>query len=177
MGHARERRSHTAAPALARVEEQGVERSACRLDAIAKEVIAELAPKALDANQDIALDAPEPIEIPGNAALLAAMLRNLIDNALRHGGSPLHVTVSLTRGDGTALMTVADDGRGVPPASLDALGSRFFRPAGTQAGGSGLGLALARRIAEWHGGSLDISVGPPGRGLRVCMTFPLPKLT
>jgi signal transduction histidine kinase len=159
---------------LARIDEQVAARSPCRLDAIAKDVIAELVPHALEANQEIALDAQEPAEIHGNAPLLTAMVRNLIDNALRHGGSPLHVLVSLARRDDSVVLTVTDDGKGVPADFLETLGTRFSRPAGTQAEGSGLGLALVRRIAEWHGGALDLSAGRDARGLRACVTLPMP---
>lgn len=151
---------------LARADEQATERSRCRLDSIAREVIAEYAPQALAANQEISLEAPEPLEMEGNASLLAAMLRNLIDNALRHGGSPLRVVVSLAHNGDETLVTVNDDGRGVSPEALQALGTRFFRPSGTLATGSGLGIALARRIAEWHGGALVLAAGSGGRGLQ-----------
>jgi two-component system sensor histidine kinase QseC len=158
---------------LARIDEQAAARAPCRLDAIAKSLIAEVAPSAIDANQDISLQAPEPVEIQGNAPLLTAMLRNLLDNALRHGGSPLHVVISLTARDSSVVLTVTDDGKGVSPDTLEILGTPFSRPAGTQAEGSGLGLSLARRIAEWHKGTLEISAGDNGRGLRVSITLPL----
>jgi two-component system, OmpR family, sensor histidine kinase QseC len=156
---------------LARADEQATEHSRCRLDSIAREVIADYAPQALAANQDISLEASEPIEMEGNVSLLAAMLRNLVDNALRHGGSPLHVTVSLAHSGDEILVTVNDDGRGVPPDALQTLSTRFFRPSGTLATGSGLGLALARRIAEWHGGTLVLSAGSGGRGLQARITL------
>lgn len=157
---------------LARADEQAVEQSLCRLDVLAREVIAELAPQALESDQEIALDVAAPIEIRGNVPLLAAMLRNLIDNALHHGGSPLHVTVSLMRRDDEIVLTVTDDGKGVPPEALDTLGTAFVRPTGTQAEGSGLGLALVRRIAQWHGGTLVLSAREGTTGLRACVTLP-----
>lgn len=156
---------------LARADAQAEGRSRCRLDVIAREVIAELTPQALAADQEVSLDAPEPIEIQGNSSLLAAMTRNLIDNALRYGGSPLHVSVCLARSGDEIVLTVEDDGRGVAPDVLSALGTRFFRPSGTLEAGSGLGLALVRRIAEWHGGTLDLSTGPGERGFRARVTL------
>jgi two-component system sensor histidine kinase QseC len=158
---------------LARLDEQAAAKAPCRLDDIAKELIAEMAPDAINAHQEIALHAPEPVEVQGNVPLLTALLRNLLDNALRHGGSPLHVVVTAVRHDGSALLTIADDGKGVPPDSFDTLGTPFSRPAGTHADGSGLGLALVRRIAEWHGGTLDLSPGDGGHGLQVRVTLPL----
>jgi two-component system sensor histidine kinase QseC len=158
---------------LARIEEQAIAKTPCRLDVIAKDLIAEAAPSAIDANQEIALQAPDPVEIQGNAPLLTALLRNLLDNALRHGGSPLHVVVSIARRDDSVILTVTDDGQGVPPGALAELGTPFSRPVSTQAEGSGLGLALVRRIADWHGGTLEISSGDDGHGLRVSVTLPV----
>jgi two-component system sensor histidine kinase QseC len=158
---------------LARIDEQAIAKTPCRLDVIAKDLIAELAPGAIDANQELALQAPEPVEIQGNAPLLTALLRNLLDNALRHGGSPLHVVVSVARRDDSVILSVTDDGKGVPPGALADLGTPFSRPVSTQAEGSGLGLALVRRIAEWHGGTLEISAGDNGHGLRLSVALPL----
>ena len=79
--------------------------------------------------------------------------------------------VSVAGRDDSVILTVTDDGKGVPPGTLAALGTPFSRPVSTEAEGSGLGLALVRRIAEWHGGTLDISAGDNGRVLRLSVTL------
>jgi signal transduction histidine kinase len=111
--------------------------------------------------------------VHGNAALLDSMLRNLVDNALRHGGESVRVDVALRSVGGHAQLRVEDDGAGVPEGQLVALGDRFQRAAESAAPGSGLGLALARRIAECHGGRLVFGPGAAGRGFRAVVTLPL----
>jgi signal transduction histidine kinase len=100
------------------------------------------------------------------------MLRNLVDNALRHGGAAVAVDVSVRAAGDAVLLRVEDDGAGVAPAELAALGARFQRASGASAPGSGLGLALARRIAECHGGRLEFGPAVPGRGFRVDVSLP-----
>jgi signal transduction histidine kinase len=100
------------------------------------------------------------------------LLRNLIDNALRHGGPAVHVLVTVGQRGGRALLEVLDDGRGVDAAALAMLGTPFQRPEGTAAAGSGLGLALVRRIAEWHDGEAVIGNAEGTRGLRVEVSLP-----
>ncbi len=156
---------------LARVDEQDIQRELCALDALARSVVAEIAPAALAAGQDVALEAPLPVRVQGNATLLEALLRNLVDNALRHGGRSVLVSIEV-QGD-HAVVDVVDDGPGVSETDLETLGTPFVRPPGTTASGSGLGLALVRRIAEWHGGSVVLNRGNAGRGLRVTVRMPV----
>ena len=107
----------------------------------------DLPPTAYD---DEVLAAPAP-------PLLAA-LRPLLDNAERHGGGPGRVEV--TRDGRTVVIAVVDDGPGIADADLDAV----FRPGHTtRSDGSGLGLALARRMARAAGGDLIARPGPGGR--------------
>jgi two-component system sensor histidine kinase QseC len=157
---------------LARTGEQAAPREACRLDLLARDAVAALAPAALEAGQEVALEAALPVTVQGNATLLEALLRNLIDNALRHGGPAVHVLVTVGQRGGRALLEVLDDGRGVDAAALAMLGTPFQRPEGTAAAGSGLGLALVRRIAEWHDGEAVIGNAEGTRGLRVEVSLP-----
>lgn len=162
---------------LARVESQVTAREPVPLAELARAVVADLAPAAIEAGHDLGVVVEAPAVVSGNRSLLAALLRNLVDNALRHGaaprdGAPLHVTVTVGAAAGTASIVVEDDGAGVAPADLPRLGAFFERPAGTTAAGSGLGLALARRIAEVHDGRLALETGTDGRGLRVTLSLP-----
>ncbi|MCB1625819.1 MAG: sensor histidine kinase N-terminal domain-containing protein [Pseudomonadales bacterium] len=158
---------------LARVGEAGAPREPCSLDALAREVVAAVAPAALEAGHELALEAAAPVVVQGNATLLEALLRNLLDNAMRHGGSGLHILVSVAVCGSLAQLEVIDDGVGIDAAELEGLGTPFHRPPGTAAAGSGLGLALVRRIAEWHGGSVIFVPGDAGRGLRATVALPL----
>jgi signal transduction histidine kinase len=90
------------------------------------------------------------ITVTGDRALLQRMVRNLLDNAERHGAPPVEVTVGL---EGSyAVLTVSDHGPGIEERDRERIFAPFFRPPGSKAGGAGLGLALVRQIARQHGG-------------------------
>lgn len=102
---------------------------------------------------------------------LRRALRNLIDNALRYGGS---ARVSMLRAGQDLRIRVEDDGPGIPEADIGRMTDPFTRgdpSRNTATGGSGLGLALARAIAEQHGGSLVLANRPEG-GLRAEIVLP-----
>jgi signal transduction histidine kinase len=106
---------------------------------------------------------------------LRLLLRNLIDNALRHGaGAAEPPTVFLRReADGQVALGVRDHGPGVAADQLSRLGQAFHRPDGARtraAGGVGLGLTLARNVAQAHGGALRIRRAEPG--LEVSAVWP-----
>ncbi|AUI67001.1 MULTISPECIES: quorum sensing histidine kinase QseC [Glaesserella] len=82
----------------------------------------------------------------GQPLLLSLMLRNLIDNAIKYGQPKSKIRVILE----SNRITVADNGGGVDEADLAKLGQRFYRPAGQNEKGSGLGLSIVKRIAELH---------------------------
>jgi signal transduction histidine kinase len=78
------------------------------------------------------------------------MVRNLLDNAERHGVPPIGVHVGLE--GACAVMTVSDHGPGIDEGDRDRIFAPFYRAPGSAAGGAGLGLALVRQIARQHGG-------------------------
>lgn len=145
------------------------------LRALAQRVLAELAPAALARGQDLTLEAPEPCPVNGNETLLAVLLRNLADNALRYSPPGAQVLVRLAALDGRVRLTVADSGPGLAEADLARLGERFFRvlDAGHSASqsGSGLGWSIVRRIAAAHGASVRVARSPALGGLEVGVDF------
>ncbi len=145
------------------------------LRALAQRVLAELAPAALARGQDLTLEAPEPCPVNGNDTLLAVLLRNLADNALRYSPPGAQVLVRLAAGDGRVRLTVADSGPGLAEADLARLGERFFRvlDAGHSASqsGSGLGWSIVRRIAAAHGAGVRVARSPALGGLEVVVEF------
>ena len=110
----------------------------------------------------VQLDAQKVSAAPvrGDATELRRLVRNLLDNVVRH--ATRQVSVSLEAAGDSVVLDVADDGPGVAPGDRERVFDRFFRgdPArGTDPGGhrgSGLGLAIARGIAERHGGTLEL---------------------
>ncbi|MFI7005314.1 sensor histidine kinase [Streptomyces sp. NPDC050145] len=106
----------------------------------------------------------EPVSVDGDAHRLQQLLANLLANARHHTPAGTSVTVGLDRAaDGTTVLTVTDDGPGIPRDLQDHLFERFVHgggPRGSEGGGTGLGLSIVAAVAEAHGGSADVSSEP-----------------
>jgi signal transduction histidine kinase len=98
----------------------------------------------------------EVVAVRGDPRLLRRMLRNLLENARRHGGDPVEVEVRRAP-SGAAGVDVLDRGPGVSPDLAERIFEPFFRPPGAGGGGAGLGLAIARQVARRHGGDVTCS--------------------
>ncbi|ONI80019.1 hypothetical protein ALI144C_23485 [Actinosynnema sp. ALI-1.44] len=117
-------------------------------------------------------DTPAEVLVPGHAEHLERVLRNLLDNAVRHAESSVWVTVTSDAPD-RVILEVRDDGPGISPADRDRVFDRFTRldDARTRdTGGTGLGLAIASVIVHRHGGTLTVADGPGGA--RFVVTLP-----
>lgn len=157
---------------LARIDTLGDETTEpCRLRSLAAEVIASLAPTALSRDVRLELMEGEEVSVHGNSILLRILLRNLIDNAARHTPPGTSVRVDVTGTPGQISLSVSDNGPGIPAAELDKLGERFYRPLGTSASGSGLGLSIVKRIVDIHAASLQLSSPAHEKGLSVKVIF------
>jgi two-component system nitrogen regulation sensor histidine kinase NtrY len=112
-----------------------------------------------------------PATIPGrfDGRLVARAVRNLIENAVRASGSRGRIGVEVTASGGAAVVTVTDQGPGVPAEHLARILEPYFS---THSSGTGLGLPIAARIAEEHGGSL-VARNRPSGGFEVIVTIPL----
>ena len=139
---------------------------------LVREVTAELVPGALEKAVELELDAPERALLHGERGWLAILLRNLIDNAVRHSPPSGVVRIFLQVDDATMRFTVSDQGPGVPESLWQKLGQRFWRGEGeaSEAAGSGLGLSIVRRIVELHGAALRFAASDQ-RGLEVAVLF------
>jgi two-component system, OmpR family, sensor kinase len=109
--------------------------------------------------------------VKGDARLLGRLVRNLMQNALRHGAAP--VTADVSRDGDRVVLKVCDRGAGVPESERERVFEPFYRPSGRgeAAGGWGLGLALVRQIAEHHGATVRCEAQADG-GACFVVTFP-----
>ena len=143
----------------------------CDLRQMAGEVIAEMAAEALEQGVHLELNEGEAVTVRALPGLLAVLLRNVLDNAVRYGGAGTTVQVNVSRQDSHPLLLVCDDGAGLPAEELAQITRRFYRSLGNTASGSGLGLSIVQRIAEIHQADLQISAGVGGKGLCVRVGF------
>lgn len=132
--------------------------------------------RELDPLADVDLVAGGPVTVAGDRVLLGQAIWNLTTNAVRHAPQAT-VTVTVRAVTGGATVTVQDDGPGVDAATLARLGEAFYRPDASRAadasgvGGHGLGLALARHVAQLHGGTLELR-SAPGQGFTAALHLP-----
>jgi signal transduction histidine kinase len=158
---------------LARVGRPGDPLELTDLTALTAQVVEEFE----DMGEAAELSPSERIALSLRPTWVRRALRNLISNALRHGGGTARVAMA-RRGDSVTI-TVEDDGPGIPAAAVDRMLEPFTRGEPSRnrgTGGAGLGLTLARAIAEQHGGSLRLHnrTGPDGStaGLTASLTLP-----
>ena len=109
----------------------------------------------------------DPLPLRGDPDLLAVLLRNLLDNAVRY--APAGSSVLLRFGE--RALEVENDAEPLSDAQLERLGERFYRPEGQDEIGSGLGLSIVQRIAALHGMAVRFARRAGGRGLRVSVGF------
>ena len=142
-----------------------------RLDQLAKNAVADFSPQAEDKRIDLGVGTCRPVRLSGHAESLRILLSNLIENALRHTPAGGRIDVDVDEEDGLARLDVADSGPGIPEEFRERVFDRFFRLAGPDTPGSGLGLPIARQAARLHGGEITLGESPAG-GLRVRVALP-----
>ena len=148
----------------ARASSNGLVREPLSLD----DVVAEAASRLSGAN-GVRLVTGDLPTVPGDRARLVKLFRQLLDNAVRHGGTrPLTVRIEAEDGPAAVTVAVADDGHGIPADLRPALFTLLPAGAAHRAG-----LATCRRIVESHGGTIWAERAPHGRG--TCIRFTLPK--
>lgn len=152
-----------------RLSLSGRERSLVDLVAIARDVVADLAPTAIKSGYDLSLEAPDaPVEVVGEEQAIARALTNLLSNAVEHGGNrgQIIVTVSDRR-----TIDVVDEGPGVPQSLQPRLFEPFSRGS-SNSEGCGLGLHLTREIMRAHGGEVRLVPGRRGATFRLGFASP-----
>jgi signal transduction histidine kinase len=110
--------------------------------------------------------------VRGDPRLLRRLVRNLLENAKRHGAPPIEVTVRRVHRNGSAAveLSVRDHGVGVPDSEQEKIFDPFYRMAGATSTGTGLGLSLVRQIARKHSGEAHCDRAAGG-GTRITVTL------
>jgi two-component system OmpR family sensor kinase len=145
------------------------------LDSAVKAVVADLLPHARGRGIDLGFDLVEPLCVRAEQPILAAIIRNLLDNALRFTPQDGRIDVGVYREDDTAILQIEDTGPGIASTDLDQIFEPFFRGSRPQGEGSGLGLSIVKRLVETLGGSIELENidGSGQSGLRVTVRLPL----
>ncbi|ULB11477.1 HAMP domain-containing histidine kinase [Cereibacter azotoformans] len=113
-----------------------------------------------------------PVRVEGDRDLLAQAISNLVENAFRHCPAPARISLAVRTVGAEALLTVTDDGPGIPGPEREAVFRRFYRlERSRNSEGSGLGLSLVAAVLRLHGGRVDLEDAQPG--LRVLLRLPL----
>jgi len=135
---------------------------------VVRRAIREAVPETLDRDVLTSLELPQvPVTIAGDAISLKEAVKNVVDNAVRHG-APTQLTLRVHHGLQTVEIEVEDDGPGIPPELWPKVTERFGAPS---PGGSGLGLSIAADVLAAHGGSLSFRIAD-GNGFAVIMSLP-----
>ena len=160
--------------ALARIgSEREAPHTPVALDEVAKNAATWVAQEASRRRVDLTIDADGSMVL-GHAIDLERLLRNLLDNAVRHCREGGNVRVQAKSEGDVVLLSVVDDGPGVPPEDRERIFDPFFRAASERRrdDGSGLGLAIVREIARVHGGDVSVEDGPGDKSARFLATLP-----
>ena len=160
---------------LARVDEaasDALTAATTDLAALARNVAADFVRAALAQGVDLGVEADGRAEVRGDAMLLGEMLRNLIENVIRHASGSGEATVRVDRDDAHVTLEIEDSGPGMSATMRDRVFARFARGSGKDSEGAGLGLAIVAEIAGLFGGVFTLSEGRGKRGLVARAIFP-----
>lgn len=138
---------------------------------LAHESFASLTNVSREKALELTLSASDAGVVVGDAGLLAILLRNLVDNAVRHTPADGAVDVRIDRRGDEIILSVTDSGPGIPELERARVFERFYRAEGSDSEGSGLGLSIVQRVADLHHASITLGTGVEGNGLQVRLGF------
>lgn len=140
------------------------------LSSLAADVAEAFAPSIQDEGMVLKTSIKEALHIVGDKELLTQLLANILENAIRHTPAGTRIELQLDARGGQVVLLVADNGPGVPAEARSRLFDRFYRLEGSRTTpGSGLGLSLAKAIADLHEAKIELTDNHPG--LKVECTF------
>lgn len=144
------------------------------LDRCAKDVVADALPEAASTGVDLGFQIIEPVSTRGDKVMIATVIRNLVDNALRYTPAGGRIDVGVYREAEQAVLQIEDTGPGILPSDLERIFEPFFRGSRPAEDGTGLGLSIVRRIVDQLKGSVAIEnvSGASSSGLRVTVRLP-----
>jgi two-component system sensor histidine kinase QseC len=146
------------------------------LELIVKQVVADLAPIAIDKDIDLeVIGADVPIIFMGDKTFMCILIRNLLDNAIRYTPNGGMVSISLRKTTNEITLSILDTGIGIPKDKLHRVFDRFYREKGTGASGSGLGLSIVKEIVRLHGADIIAEPGINGVGVEMKVHFYIDK--
>lgn len=159
---------------LARNEPEQAERPSLpvELALLARQAVADHASIAEARGIDLGVDGDQPVWVSGDFEALRAMLGNLIDNAIRYIQRGGKVDVCVDTQNNQPILTVTDNGPGIPVEFRERAFDRFFRQEGSGEIGSGLGLAIVKNVVVRHHATVALESADHERGLRVMVRFP-----
>ena len=130
---------------------------------------------AIDKGIKFTVDAKENLIVNGDKVKLRQLFINILENAVRYTPTGGNISVLLEKKDSNAVTAISDTGIGIPPEHLPHIFERFYRvdKARSRAdGGVGLGMAIAKYIADSHGGKIEVE-SQVGKGTTITVTIPL----
>jgi two-component system OmpR family sensor kinase len=145
------------------------------LDECAKEIVSDLLPKAAERGIDLGFAVIEPLLVRGEPVMLASVVHNLIDNALRHTPEGGRVDIGVYREGDHVVLQIEDTGPGISPVDLKRVFEPFVRGSQPADEGTGLGLSIVKRIVERLKGSVVLE-NVSKSGLRATVSLPVPNL-
>ena len=172
-----ERLSHTITQLLSLARNQqdashNIVMSRVNLNKIAQEVTTDMVPTAIKKGLDLGFEADtQSTIILGDSKRLKEMLYNLVDNALLYTPAGGKVTVKVQHEAGEIVLSVIDNGPGIPKSEREKVFERFHRVIATGQEGSGLGLAIVMEIAQLHQANVEIADEPRKKGLNIQVSF------
>ncbi|MDD5082387.1 MAG: ATP-binding protein [Dehalococcoidales bacterium] len=165
--------------ALAEAGKLNMVRQAENISTIINQAVAAMQPQASAKGVSLLTDLPDGLPLCDiDSHRISQVLRNLMDNAVVHTPEGGTVTVAARHQDKWIEVSVTDTGEGIPAEDLPNIFERFYRVDQSRAratGGHGLGLTIAKRLVEAHGGKIDVQ-SELGKGSRFTFTLPVPEL-
>jgi signal transduction histidine kinase len=147
------------------------------LEALARDSAGSLALLAEERRQHLRVDAAGPIVVDADRMLLREAITNVLDNAIKYSPPASVIEVHVAQSDGHGLLTISDQGPGIPAAYRERVFDRFFRldeGRSRDQGGVGLGLSIAKWAVEVNGGRISVDAKQP-HGSVFCITLPVTR--